>query len=336
MKNNCKSRVEKFSLYVFVLIALQLIISINTNAQGCGTSYTTGGAQGGGYASGGNAQYVPTASTDTMYPSGRWNMVSVARVVEDFTPNVLFPSAISKPFWFKGGYTIKSILKNGEGYWLKFPPSQEIPISGYDLTTIAIPVDEGWNMIGTISVPLPTSSIISDPPGMITSQFFGYDSGGGYHHYDTLLPNKGMWIKVSNPGTLILSTSNTPEMLTKNAIKVVPTNELPPPPPDGSVINEVGIPNEYALGQAYPNPFNPSTCIKYELPSDSKISLKIYDLLGQVIAILKEGIEQSGYKSVEWNASSVSSGIYFYKLEATSITDPGKSFMQVKKMILLK
>jgi uncharacterized repeat protein (TIGR02543 family) len=100
------------------------------------------------------------------------------------------------------------------------------------------------------------------------------------------------------------------------------------------IINE--LPKEYSLEQNYPNPFNPTTTIKYNLPSESRVKLTIYNVLGQTVSVLRDGIEDVGYRSVNWNASSVASGIYFYKIEATSTSDNSKSFMQVKKMILLK
>jgi hypothetical protein len=69
---------------------------------------------------------------------------------------------------------------------------------------------------------------------------------------------------------------------------------------------------------------------------DSEISLRVYDILGQVVATLVDGVQQASYQSGEWDASDFASGIYFYHLEAISIADPSKTFTQVKKMILLR
>ena len=95
-------------------------------------------------------------------------------------------------------------------------------------------------------------------------------------------------------------------------------------------------PKNFALEQAYPNPFNPSTTIRYSIPEESKVSITVYNLLGQVVGRLIDAIESSGYKSVEWNASDIAGGVYFYKLEATSLTDPTKTFHQVRKTLLVK
>ncbi len=90
------------------------------------------------------------------------------------------------------------------------------------------------------------------------------------------------------------------------------------------------------LSANYPNPFNPVTIISYTLPEDAKVSLKVYNVLGQVVATLVNGNENAGNKSVSFDAKYLPSGIYFYHLEATTINDPAKAFTQVKKMIVLK
>ena len=95
-------------------------------------------------------------------------------------------------------------------------------------------------------------------------------------------------------------------------------------------------PARFNLAQNYPNPFNPSTSITYDLPSESQVSLKIYNTLGQQVAILAQGTNRAGAHTVTWNAMNAPSGLYFYKLEATSTSDPRKSFAQARKMILIK
>jgi photosystem II stability/assembly factor-like uncharacterized protein len=98
-----------------------------------------------------------------------------------------------------------------------------------------------------------------------------------------------------------------------------------------------GVLLTFSLSQNYPNPFNPSTTISYELPEATNASLKIFNPLGQVVATLVDGRMNAGYHRVEWNASSVPSGIYFYRLLA-SPTDGGQTgeFVETKKMILLR
>ncbi len=114
------------------------------------------------------------------------------------------------------------------------------------------------------------------------------------------------------------------------------TSERPPSPPGSEIIGKPPVPSSFALGQSYPNPFNPTARIDYQLPLDSRVSLKVYNIAGQVVSVLRDDIENAGYKSVEWNANGFASGVYFYKLEVTSATDASKSFTQVRKMALVK
>jgi photosystem II stability/assembly factor-like uncharacterized protein len=88
-------------------------------------------------------------------------------------------------------------------------------------------------------------------------------------------------------------------------------------------------PNLYALGQNYPNPFNPVTTIKYSIPVKGFVSLKVYNLLGQEAAVLVDEEQPAGNYSVEFSASSLSTGVYLYKLTSGSFTD-------TKKLMLLK
>jgi len=88
------------------------------------------------------------------------------------------------------------------------------------------------------------------------------------------------------------------------------------------------IPKEFALLQNYPNPFNPSTIIGYSLPKNANVSLRIFNTLGQEVALLLNEQRSPGYYQVQWNAN-VPSGIYFYRLQAGE-------FVEMKKMILLR
>ena len=95
----------------------------------------------------------------------------------------------------------------------------------------------------------------------------------------------------------------------------------------------IGTPDEFSLNQNYPNPFNPETKIDYRLPDDGNVTLSIYDINGRLISTLINGQVSSGYHSVNFNASDVSSGIYYYKLE---FNGNDKSFSKVMKMVVLK
>ncbi|PJC59561.1 MAG: hypothetical protein CO025_05790, partial [Ignavibacteria bacterium CG_4_9_14_0_2_um_filter_37_13] len=96
-----------------------------------------------------------------------------------------------------------------------------------------------------------------------------------------------------------------------------------------SLTSEKSIPNSYHLSQNYPNPFNPSTTISWQLAASSFVTLKVHNVLGKEVAALVNEEVQAGMHSVNFDASHLSSGIYFYTLKTNS-------FMQTKKMILLR
>lgn len=92
---------------------------------------------------------------------------------------------------------------------------------------------------------------------------------------------------------------------------------------------ESNLPSDYALSQNYPNPFNATTSIKYQLPVDGYVRLEVYNLFGEKLATLVNSRQQAGYRSVVWQASEVSSGLYLYKLTAGDFT-------KTKRMMLVK
>ena len=101
-----------------------------------------------------------------------------------------------------------------------------------------------------------------------------------------------------------------------------------------SVNETLDIPKDFVLHHNYPNPFNPTTTIRYDLPKDSKVQIMIYDIMGRVVRILVNEKQNGGYKSIIWNGTNdfgqeVGMGMYFYRISAGG-------FVQIKKMVLLK
>ena len=94
-------------------------------------------------------------------------------------------------------------------------------------------------------------------------------------------------------------------------------------------------PNEYVLEQNYPNPFNPATIIKYRIPEESEVSIKIYDALGNEIDSIITGIQQKGSYQKTWNAKGYASGIYFVKMDAKSLSSD-KTYSHIVKMLYMK
>lgn len=103
--------------------------------------------------------------------------------------------------------------------------------------------------------------------------------------------------------------------------------------PATSVDDKNTLPKEFRLYQNYPNPFNPATNIKFSLPSQAFVSLKVFNILGQEVAVLANEELEGGVHTVNFDADQLSSGIYLYKLSAQSADG---NFIETKKMLLLK
>lgn len=95
----------------------------------------------------------------------------------------------------------------------------------------------------------------------------------------------------------------------------------------------IGIPSEFRLSQNYPNPFNPSTKIDYDIPFDSKVSISIFELSGKEIGMIVNENKPAGYHTASFNASGISSGVYFYSIKAEG---NGVNHSATRKMVLIK
>ncbi len=127
---------------------------------------------------------------------------------------------------------------------------------------------------------------------------------------DTGYHSAGIVLKSNDPDALVVTVPVVLDVLT-------------------GIDKENTIPTAYSLSYNYPNPFNPSTTIKYDLPKQSNVTLKIYSVLGEEVATLVNAEQMAGRYKVEWNADRYASGIYIYRIQASD-------FVAVRKMILVK
>jgi hypothetical protein len=153
---------------------------------------------------------------------------------------------------------------------------------------------------------------------------------------DTTFPNPGAYswliptdLTVDSSYKIIITSITDPSVIDTSDASFSIT------PPSGVETEILEIPDDYNLSQNYPNPFNPSTTIRYSLPLQSQVSVKIYNSIGENISELVNSTQSAGSYQANWNAGNVASGIYFYSIEAIP-TDGSEVFRSVKKMILLK
>ncbi len=125
----------------------------------------------------------------------------------------------------------------------------------------------------------------------------------------------------ADPGSYILANSLAWGLLNFVTTLVTGVEELD---------NDGTVPTDFALGQNYPNPFNPSTVINYRIAREAKVTLNVYNILGQKVAALVNNVQQAGRYQTVWNATGFGSGVYFYQLVVDDLV------VDAKKMILIK
>lgn len=91
----------------------------------------------------------------------------------------------------------------------------------------------------------------------------------------------------------------------------------------------IQLPREFMLHQNFPNPFNPMTTIRYDVPRSAHVNITVYNTRGQQVAMLVDGMRQPGYHEVIWDAAGLSSGVYFYRIHAGD-------YVALKKLMLIK
>jgi hypothetical protein len=155
--------------------------------------------------------------------------------------------------------------------------------------------------------------------------FFSTDNGADWTLANTGLADPFVQALALVGNTLLAGTSGN-GVFSRHISELLGTPSQKPNP----------LPASFTLNQNYPNPFNPSTAIRYSLPQAAVVTLKVYDLLGREVATLVNENKAAGNYTVSFDAAKLSSGTYFYKLQARSSGSQAENFVQTKKMLLLK
>ncbi|HLF14162.1 MAG TPA: T9SS type A sorting domain-containing protein [Bacteroidota bacterium] len=140
-----------------------------------------------------------------------WNMISIPVIPPDPRKTVLLPTAISSAFVYlppPSGYATEDTLLPGVGFWAKFPGVETIPFTGTGLTLDTIPVNAGWNIIGSLSYPSLTTDVVPVGGVSVLSSYFAFLGGFGYTSEDTLEPGRAYWVKVNQPGAIVLRSGS--------------------------------------------------------------------------------------------------------------------------------
>lgn len=154
---------------------------------------------------------TPASVTGNYAVEHGWNLVSVPLTVPDYQKSVLYPSASSVAYSYDSanGYQVQNLLTSGTGYWLKFEGAQNISMTGLERFSDAVPVETGWNLLGSVSSPVPVTSLVTNPPGIITGVIYAFGASG-YTQATTIDPGKAYWVKVDQPGEVLLNAPAPP------------------------------------------------------------------------------------------------------------------------------
>jgi hypothetical protein len=309
-----------------------------------------------------------TLDTITVVPG--WNIMGSISASVDTAAIVQIPpgTVVSKYFKYNLGYSEAATIDPGKGYWVKAGSVGKLVLSG---SLAARPLAEAVNLLEGFS-----SLTITDQAGAAQTLYLGsaFAKPASLDLFE--LPprapegafdvrfSSGRSVELVAPGqsgkhTVSIGSAVFPVTISWN---IAGTMKLMARAGEAEgreltgqgawTISDPGltkltitsldveVPKEYSLGQNYPNPFNPSTTIMVGLPVQSRMTVQIFNLLGQKVADVADGTYAAGYHEVMWNGAmgsgeAVSSGVYFYRLEATSVVD-GHKFAQVRKMLLMK
>lgn len=158
-----------------------------------------------------------------------------------------------------------------------------------------------------------TSSLAFEPGGRLLALI---DNGYGEDYLATLDTVTAAGVIVAGP-LLVRNLRSIATMV--DSVGTVPVSDQ----------HAGALPFAFAVDQNFPNPFNPSTTIKYDLPRTSHVSLSVYDMLGREVATLLNEEKSAGTHTVQWDASGIASGVYFYRIKAGD-------FVQTKRMLLMR
>ena len=243
-----------------------------------------------------------------------WDYISNAVFDENF--KLLYLFGVAEESGIRQFITVASnVSRQGGTSWFDLYSNEQFST----MSSSEIVLDNNHNIYVT-----GTSSNSTTQSDFVTLK---YDIGGNriwkqsYNQTGTGI-NRSKGITVDNSGNVYVmglsDNGNSTDITTiKYSQGILPRDPL------------TNIPGDFMLYQNYPNPFNPSTQIKYELPLDANVKITVYDMLGKELAVLVNEQKTAGRYNVSFDASRISSGMYFYKIEAGSYTD-------TKKMLLVK
>lgn len=274
------------------------------------------------------------------FDAAGWYMVSLPGTPADNRVRSLFKDSKTDFAWqwddSLRNYQMTECIAKEKGYWILLEKQSQ---ENFNLINPKVGTlhfkRPGWQMLG-ITHNLAVSDLRTFPEASIALPIYGWDAKlRKYCEVESLKVGQAYWVPVLaecdlltlNAGTRVLQ-----KRLAESFIKAY--GNLPPPPPDVMAMAKDQVPEKFALWQNYPNPFNESTIIYFDVPYSSDIEIDVWDILGQKVKILFDGLKPAGRHRLLWDGtnrqnSKVATGIYFISMKSNS-------FFEKRKLVFIK
>lgn len=280
-----------------------------------------------------------------------WNLIGPMAYEMDVNNISTNPVGIiySSFYSFNNGYTVAETLMPGKGYWVKSTGNGEIVYNtsvkkentGYATTPnenrIIFTDADGYQSILEFAA---NSTNVTDelpplpPAGVPDIRFTSNNRVEAAGVNEISLNSVSYPVTVRVEGTGITITDNFGGQIVNATLEAGNSFVISDQRITTLKVNSTVIPAEFGLSQNYPNPFNPSTTISFALPVDSKVKIVLYNMLGEKVADIISADLSAGSHEADFNASSLSSGMYIYNISASG--SDGRNFTDTKKMMLMK
>lgn len=308
---------------------------------------------------------------ETLAVTGGWNLIgALSTPISKNNLLVVGTNIISSLFGYSNGYAPQDSLMPGFGYWVKVDRPGTIILQTGSQSAGYIP-PENAGTLGRYN-----TLMLEDVQGNRSSLYFGKREGSDHETAFEMPPvpvggifdarfvsNSILALSDDHAGETVpirISSSSFPVQVvwrvhTANSVAslILDGKEIPMTGV-GAVsirvmdqklglkfISTVQEPMSFALFQNYPNPFNPSTEVSFTLAEKSNVRISIYDDVGRFVTRILDGTRDAGKQSAGWNATDqhgnqVASGVYIYRLEASSLSSPGRTFVDAKRMVCIR
>ncbi len=302
--------------------------------------------------------------SDTIAVASGWNLIGSTFSAVSTTSIQQIPSSIVSSYYFSysNGYKSTTTISSGQGIWVKTNQAGKLVLSSSSLskTSQAAPAIDftRWNTITITDAKGATGELLfssaaanvletdmppAPPQGVFDVRFAGDRFAGVLPDSSAVLkmqlqgvegPAKIQWKIIDGKTYFLSGVAPLQVALSGEGTMVADKLGISAELMAFSANGESSVPTKFQLYQNYPNPFNPTTTIRYDIPKAGQVTLKVCDILGREITTLIDAYKAPGSYPVTFDASHLSSGVYFYRIDVTG--SDGQRFTSIKRFVLLK